>query len=114
MPSLDCRGLARPTMRRRDARRVKLVCAEGEVGVLGFKLHYKTFGQSRKGTILCLHGGPGLTHEYMLPLADLAKYGYKVVFYDQLGCGKSETTKDVGLFTVERAVEEVEEVRKEL
>jgi proline iminopeptidase len=85
---------------------------EGSVSALGFRLYYRVFGQPRKGTILCLHGGPGLTHDYMLPLADLARYGYRVVFYDQLGCGKSETTKNVGLFTVERAMEEVEAVRK--
>ena len=67
-----------------------------------------------KGRVLCLHGGPGLTHEYILSLADLTQFGYQVVFYDQLGCGKSEIPKNLGLFTIERAVEEVEGVRRVL
>ncbi len=57
---------------------------EGFVNVLGFNLFYRSFGTPEKGTILCLHGGPGSTHDYMLPMADLSKIGYRVVFYDQL------------------------------
>ncbi len=53
-----------------------------------------------------------MSHDYILPLADLAKYGYRVVFYDQLGCGKSELPKNVILFTIERALEEVEAFRR--
>ena len=87
---------------------------EGQVEVLGRKLYYKSFGSPTKGRVLTLHGGPGLTHDYILPLADLAGFGYQVVFYDQLGCGKSEVPKNIGLFTVERAVEEVEGVRQGL
>ncbi len=87
---------------------------EGQVEVLGRKIYYKSFGKPTKGRVLCLHGGPGLTHEYILSLADLAQYGYQVMFYDQLGCGKSEVPKNVGLFTIERAVEEVEGVRQAL
>jgi proline iminopeptidase len=87
---------------------------DGYVEVLGRKLYYKSFGEPTEGAVLCLHGGPGLTHEYILSLADLTKFGYQVVFYDQLGCGKSEVPKNLGLFTVERAVEEVEGVREAL
>ena len=87
---------------------------EGFVEVLDHKLYYKSFGKSISGRVLCLHGGPGLTHEYILPLADLAQFGYEVIFYYQLGCGKSEVPKDIGLFTVDRAIEEVEGVRQAL
>jgi proline iminopeptidase len=86
----------------------------GYLKVLGYNLFYKSFGRSEKGTLLCLHGGPGATHDYLLPLADLARYGYRVVFYDQLGCGKSELPKNLALFVVERAVEEVEELRRKM
>ncbi len=85
---------------------------KGFVEVLGFNLFYRTFGRPKKGTVLCLHGGPGATHDYLLPLADLAKHGYKVVFYDQLGCGRSDLPKDTTLFIPERYVEEVEGLRK--
>ena len=88
--------------------------SEGYVKVLGFRLFYRVFGEARRGTVLCLHGGPGATHDYLLPMADLTEYGYKVVFYDQLGCGRSEMPDDTSLFTVERGVEEVEGIRRAL
>jgi proline iminopeptidase len=87
--------------------------SEGKVKVLGFELFYRTFTPAApRATIVCLHGGPGATHDYLLPMRDLAKLGYKVVFYDQLGCGRSELPKNNALFTVERGVEELEEFRK--
>ena len=87
---------------------------EGFVKVLGYSLFYRSFGTPLKGTILCLHGGPGATHDYLLSMADLAEEGYRVVFYDQLGCGKSDVPKDKQLFVPERYVEEVEAFRKHL
>ena len=87
---------------------------EGFVKVLGYRLFYRAFGTPRKGTILCLHGGPGATHDYLLSMADLTKEGYRVVFYDQLGCGKSDVPRDKQLFVPERYVEEVEAFRKHL
>jgi proline iminopeptidase len=84
---------------------------EGYVTVNGYKLYFKSFGREEMGTILTVHGGPGLTHDYMLSIADLAKYGYRVVFYDQLGCGKSDVPKNIALFTIDRAVEDLEGFR---
>lgn len=88
--------------------------SEGYVTVQGIRLFYKTFGESTKGTVLCLHGGPGTTHDYMLPLADLSKFGYRVVFLDEFGCGNSELPKNPALLNIEYGVEEVEGVRKAL
>ncbi|MGA2200095.1 MAG: alpha/beta fold hydrolase, partial [Nitrososphaerales archaeon] len=88
---------------------------EGLVKVLGYNLFYKVFTPATvRATIVCLHGGPGATHDYLLAMRDLAKFGYKVVFYDQLGCGNSEMPKDPALFTVERGVEELEAFRHEM
>lgn len=67
---------------------------------------------SPQGTpILCLHGGPGFPHDYLRPLAALNR---PVVFYDQLGCGRSERPSDPSLWTLERSLEEVEAVRATL
>jgi len=87
---------------------------EGYATISGYKLYYKIFGAGNAKTILCLHGGPGMTHDYILSIGDLARDGYRVVFYDQLGCGKSDVPKSLGLFTIERAVEDVEGFRREL
>ena len=63
---------------------------EGTVPVLGYQLFYRSYGQERgAGTVLCLHGGPGASHEYLSPLADLSQFGYRVVLFDQLACGRS-------------------------
>lgn len=85
----------------------------GFVEVMGFKLFYRSFGTG-ENVLLCLHGGPGAPHYYLLPLAKLAKSGFKVVFYDQLGVGSSEKPDDLSLFNIERGAEEVEGVRKVL
>lgn len=60
--------------------------------------------------LLVLHGGPGVPHGYLEPLAALADER-PVVFYDQLGCGRSERPDDVSLWRIERFVEELAQVR---
>ena len=58
----------------------------------GFKTYCKIVGENQPGkkTLLVLHGGPGDCHNYLLPYADIAdRFGRQVVFYDQIGCGKS-------------------------
>ena len=86
----------------------------GYVRVLGFKLYYRSFGRPDKGTVLALHGGPGSTNDYLLPLADLVQFGYRVVLYDQIGCGKSQRPRSVKYYAQSRAADEVEGVRKAL
>jgi proline iminopeptidase len=88
--------------------------SDGYVRVLGFKLYYRSFGIPDKGTMLTLHGGPGGTHDYLQPLADLVQFGYRVVLYDQIGCGKSERPRSAKYYIQSRAVDEVEGVRKAL
>ena len=49
---------------------------------------------SGKLPVLLLHGGPGATHDYLEPMADLARDGRAVVLYDQLGNGNSTYLPD--------------------
>jgi len=85
----------------------------GFVEVNGYKLFYKTFGTGGE-VLLCLHGGPGATHQYLLSLGELGGDKIKVVLYDQLGVGNSQKPEDTSQFTIEQAAEEVEGVRQAL
>ncbi len=60
------------------------------ITVNNVKLHSEAFGHPDSTIIVCLHGGPGGDYRYMLNLKDLADYGYRVVFYDQIGSGLSQ------------------------
>ena len=62
--------------------------------------------------LVVLHGGPGATHDYLTPLADLADAqhgGRVVVLYDQIGNGRSTHHPDRGadFWTVELFVREL-------
>lgn len=84
---------------------------DGYIEINGINLYYKRFGKGNRHKILALHGGPGGTHDYLLPLADLADRDYDIVFYDQFGCGNSDNPKSEGDYTLDYAIEEVEAVR---
>lgn len=65
--------------------------------------------------VLLLHGGPGIPHDYLQPLADfLPPAGIEIYFYDQLGVGLSDHPQSRSLWTLERYLEEVEQVRSGL
>jgi proline iminopeptidase len=85
---------------------------ETYIDVPGGRVWAAAHGES--GTpLLCLHGGPGLPHDYIDSLVDLSD-GHRVVFYDQLGCGRSERPSDPHLWTLERFLEELAAVRRAL
>jgi proline iminopeptidase len=63
--------------------------------------------------LVVLHGGPGFPHDYVRSLEALADER-AVVFYDQLGCGRSDRPDDPSLWTTERAVAELAAVRQNL
>jgi proline iminopeptidase len=53
-------------------------------------LYVRSFGGGPTSEVLVvLHGGWGLSHEYLLPLSALASPRLQVVFYDQRGVGRS-------------------------
>ena len=85
---------------------------EGTIQVPGGRVWYRVVGDGGI-PLLCLHGGPGMAHDYISPLADLADRR-AVIFYDQLGCGRSERPDDDSLWTLERSVAEVEAVSQAL
>lgn len=86
---------------------------EGTIAVPGGRVWYKSVGRGDLPPLLVVHGGPGFTHNYLTPLEDLADRR-RVIFWDQLGCGKSETPSDPSLWTMERSLSEVDAVREHL
>lgn len=65
--------------------------------------------------VLTLHGGPGFNHFYLECLEDfLPAADVRFWYYDQLGCGFSDQPQDSALWTLDRYLEEVEEVRRGL
>jgi len=67
--------------------------------------------------LFVLHGGPGMAHNYVRNIAELAdETGRTVIHYDQLGCGNSTHLPDApaGFWTPELFVEEFHTVRAAL
>ncbi|MEM7307034.1 MAG: proline iminopeptidase-family hydrolase [Planctomycetota bacterium] len=82
--------------------------SEGFVEVPGGRVWYgRLDGPPRGGLpLIVAHGGPGTPHDYLEVLAALADER-PVIFYDQLGCGRSPAAGDPELWRRERFVEEL-------
>jgi proline iminopeptidase len=80
----------------------------------GYKVWTKRFGNSPV-KVLLLHGGPAMTHEYMECFESFfPQAGIEFYEYDQLGSYYSDQPANDSLWTVQRFVEEVEQVRQAL
>lgn len=80
-----------------------------------FKVWTKRVGNNPTKKLLLLHGGPACTHEYFESFDSfLPAEGIEYYYYDQLGSFYSDQPKDSSLWTTERFVEEVEQVRQAL
>ena len=58
-----------------------------EFAQVWYKKMYTTQSKD-KAPLICLHGGPGATSDFFIPLRELA-YERPVIVYDQSGCGRS-------------------------
>ena len=86
---------------------------EGYIAVTGGRVWYQQVGAGDATPLLTLHGGPGFGHDYLQPIGRLCKER-PVIFYDQLGSGKSDRPKDDRLWRIERFVAELGQVRAAL
>ena len=85
--------------------------SEGRVAVTGGEVWYRIDGAEHDAIpLLTLHGGPGFTPDSLAPLEALADER-PVVFYDQLGAGRSDQPDDPSLWRVERFVKELGQLR---
>jgi proline iminopeptidase len=86
---------------------------EGYIDVPGGRIWYRIAGAGRATPLLTLHGGPGSPHDYLESLEALGDER-PVIFYDQLGCGRSDRPDDPGLWRMSRFLQELESVRTAL
>ena len=86
--------------------------SEGFVDAHGVLVYWKSVG---RGTpLFVVHGGPGASHDYLLPhLLPLART-HRLVFIDERGSGRSERLENPKLYTVATMVEDMEAVRAAL
>jgi len=82
---------------------------EGFVDSHGVMIYYDVVGRGEP--LMILHGGPGGSHEELLPfLLPLARHN-KLVFIDERGSGRSQRLEDLSGYTVDNMVDDVESVR---
>ena len=84
-----------------------------------YQTWYKIVGDISSGVrpVVVLHGGPDLSHHYMLPFTDLhTRFNLPVIFYDQIGIGESSHPKDVPkeFWTVDLWMNELDNVINQL
>ncbi len=82
---------------------------EGTIAVPGGHVWFKRVGAGPGLPLLVVHGGPGLPHDYLRSLERLADER-EVVFWDQLGCGRSACPANPALWTMDRSVAEMHSV----
>ncbi|NNK10180.1 MAG: proline iminopeptidase-family hydrolase [Flavobacteriaceae bacterium] len=89
---------------------IKMIPVTTEKGT--FNVWTKRIGTNPTKKVLLLHGGPGMTHElYECFDGYFPQEEIEYIYYDQLGSYYSEQPDDLDLWTTERFVEEVEQVR---
>ena len=78
----------------------------------GVILYVKTVG--RGPPLVVVHGGPGASHDYLLPSLYRLASSYRLVFIDERGSGRSPRLEDPKQYTVEKMADDVEAVRAAL
>lgn len=82
------------------------------IDIAGAQLKVVDIGEPKKGTIFLLHGGRGIgDHASELAAYRALSDEYRVIAYDQRGCGASSLTPP---YTFERLADDLEELRETL
>ena len=97
--------------------RKKMTIQEGYMPFMEYRTYYRIVGEqkdARKAPLLCLHGGPGSTHNYMEILDRIADTGRQVISYDQIGCGESFAEGRGDLWKAQTWINELKQIRNYL
>ena len=70
--------------------------------------------EKRKAPIIVLHGGPSLPSQYLYSIADNVPTDRPIIFYDQIGCGRSSEPRDINFYSISQSVDDLETLLREL
>ena len=91
---------------------------EGYMPFKGYQTYYRIVGEQKdngKAPLICLHGGPGSTHNYFEVLDNVADDDDRmIIMYDQLGCGKSYLDGHPEMWTQDLWLDELDALREHL
>jgi proline iminopeptidase len=91
--------------------------APGKSGLVdagnGVKLYYRLLGDGSDPVVL-IHGGPGLTSDYLADDLTALARNHLLFVYDQRGIGRSTLVTDSVALAAQRYVEDLEAIRKHL
>jgi proline iminopeptidase len=88
--------------------------ADGFTATTPVPLYWAEYGDPDAPPLLLLHGGPGASHEYLLPQMLALAAEHRVVTYDQRGGGRSRSDDDRVPIGWRDQVGDVERVAEEL
>ncbi len=95
-----------------DRRRAGITLIPIDTSKGTFNVWTKRVGNHPTMKVLLLHGGPGMTHEYLEVFDSyFPQAGIQYYLYDQLGSAYSDQPDEPELWELERFVEEIEQVR---
>ena len=76
----------------------------------GALIYYKAVGHG--APLMIVHGGPGASHEYLLPYLLPLMRTSRLIFIDERGSGRSSKFEDTKQYTIANMVEDIETVRQ--
>ena len=82
------------------------------IDVGGAELYVEEEG--RRTPLVLINGGPGGTHHYFHPWFSRAKKYARIIYYDQRGCGLSDWESGEEGYSVDQAVNDLDEIRTAL
>jgi proline iminopeptidase len=91
---------------------VAAACSESFVPVANAELYCRQTGAGRP--VVVVHGGPDFDHRYLLPDLDRLSDGYRLIYYDQRGRGRSRGDVELETLGIERYVDDLDRVRASL
>jgi proline iminopeptidase len=77
----------------------------------GVELYYQITG-SGPDTIVVIHGGPGMSIDYLEPDLEPLAEKYTLIFYDQRSAGRSSMVIDSALLHIDKYIADLEAIRQ--